>query len=419
MKFTSILMLLLSLLMLHNAKAQYQGPVDSISSGYGAYGSDSVAVVSIPNDYWANYDIKVYYPQNLTSPAPTIYYAHGFGSYEVALQEEMLQHMASRGYAVVFVPYQASFDFSGHYLSLYSGFIKASRALPAVIDTTQVGFYGHSFGAGAAPVIAYSLFMDNNWGTNGKFMYLSAPWYSIGLTDTMLYTFPTDCNLLTVLYDDDTSNDHRMAMDIFKNIAIDTDDKDCITVFSDTISGYAYATNHAMPESSQYDALDFYATFRLIDALADYSFTGNATAKDIALGNGSAAQTDMGNLIDLMVSDDPYPVYNQSKYLYPCSDGLNERAAYCIEPLPSSTADISAEPNAVKVFPNPSNGTIFITANGNETIKEVTVISQVGSIVFSTQNVNSIDLASFESGIYSINITTNNQTTTKKVVLMH
>ncbi len=311
--------------------AQYEGSIPTITSGYGANGSHPVSVISLTNDHWTSKDISIYYPTGTVSPIPTIFYSHAYGGNDTANQLETLNHLASKGYAVVFVPYRTfGVTIPERYLTLYDGFIKAGEILTSIIDTTRIGFYGHSFGAGATPGISYRLFTEKNWGSNGKFIYCSAPWYSFELGTTNLDNYPTDCKMITVLYDNDETNDHRMGMDIFNNIAINDSIKDCIIVKSDTISTYIYQADHTMPTqyngNSEFNALDYYVTFRLLDALADYTFTGDLTAKDIALGNGSISQINMGGqLKQLTVTDTPSPIYPETLYQFTCGSTTNER----------------------------------------------------------------------------------------------
>ena len=90
-----------------------------------------------------------------------------------------------------------------------------------------------------------------------------------------------------------------------------------------------------MPNSrSAYDALDYYGVYRLLDAMMDYSFNGNVNAKNVALGNGSAAQITMPSyngqaMAPLEVTDNPTPKYPQSKYEFPCNSSTNPRIGYC------------------------------------------------------------------------------------------
>jgi len=155
------------------AFAQYQGPIPLLTSGYGSQGPNTVSVINITNDHFALKDISVFQPTGTTTPIPTICFLHGFGGNDTTYYIETLRNIASNGYAVVFVPYKTvGVTLSERYLTLYNGFIKASQSLPTIIDTTRVGFFGHSFGGGATPRISYRLFTENNWGGKRKIYLL-------------------------------------------------------------------------------------------------------------------------------------------------------------------------------------------------------------------------------------------------------
>ena len=100
--------------------------------------------------------------------------------------------------------------------------------------------------------------------------------------------------------------------------------------------GYTYTAEHNLPSTKDaYDAYDYYGIYRLLDAMIDYSFNGNLTGKNVALGNGSAEQVTMPSyngqaLSPLEVTDNPTPLYPQSKYLFPCgSVSNNPRIGNC------------------------------------------------------------------------------------------
>ncbi|WP_216823435.1 hypothetical protein [Niastella vici] len=141
--------------------------------------------------------------------------------------------------------------------------------------------------------------------------------------------------MIAEVYDDDVTNDHRLSIDIFKHINIAASEKDYIHVKASTIAGYQYVADHVAPNSrSAYDALDYYAIYRLLDALIDYSFNGSAAGKKVALGNGSSEQVTMPGyngqlMVPLEVTDNPAPKYAQSKYQFPCSSSTNLRTNYC------------------------------------------------------------------------------------------
>jgi hypothetical protein len=79
------------------------------------------------------------------------------------------------------------------------------------------------------------------------------------------------------------------------------------------------------------NGLDYYGVYRLVDALADYTFNGNRDGKKIALGGGSPEQRFMGTWPDgqpvkeLEATDQPVVTHPQSFYLQPWDSPLNPR----------------------------------------------------------------------------------------------
>jgi hypothetical protein len=199
----------------------YSGPIPKPTSGYGAEGSFTVSVESFPNPNYPSENIRIFHPSESTSSVPTIFYSHGFGGYDPVNILGLLNFVARKGYAIVFVPYQTSGVTSDErYHNLLSGFTKAARDFPNIIDTTKVGFMGHSFGGGATFANSYHCFTNLNWGLSGRFLFASAQWYSLNISQDELLNFPIDVKLISMVYENDITNDHRMANDIFNTINI-------------------------------------------------------------------------------------------------------------------------------------------------------------------------------------------------------
>lgn len=209
--------------------------------------------------------------------------------------------------------------------------MKAVEYYPNLIDSSRVGFMGHSFGGGAAISIAYKGFIEKKWGENGRFIFTMAPWYSYNITQEELQNFPANTKMISQIYDDDTVNDHRMAIDIYNNINITDEDKDFILVKSTVLPTYTYVADHGTPNNRKaYDAYDFYAIYRLLDAMTGLCIHTIKQPKNTALGNGSAEQITMPSyrgqvFIPLEVTDRPTPKYDESKYEFKYGDTLNPR----------------------------------------------------------------------------------------------
>ncbi|MDQ5928291.1 MAG: hypothetical protein QG594_65 [Bacteroidota bacterium] len=378
----------------------YTGPIPKPTSGYGADGSYTVATQSFSNPNFSGRDIVIYYPAGITSPVPTIFYSHAFGGNNPSNISGFLNFVAKKGYAVVFVPYQTTgVTVEGRYSNLLNGFIQAAQNYPNIIDTTKVGFVGHSFGGGASFANAYHCFTKLNWGQSGRFIFSMAQWYSYNISQTELQSFPNDVKLLTIVYEDDVTNDHRIANDIFRTINIPTSEKDYLRVKSDVISGYAYTADHVIPNNSDFNALDYYAYYRLFDAMSDYVFNGSMAGKDVALGNGSANQISMpGGLHNLIHSEAPTFANAQSTYQFPCNSSENPRLDHCDEIL--STSEIVANTGFL-MFPNPAKTMFYIETD--KAISHIDVLNQQGQVVKTTKMKN-IPISELPSGQYFVKV---------------
>lgn len=402
----------------------YQGPVPAPTSGYGSWGSNEVAMHSFPSPLFAGKNVEIFYPKNATTPRPTVFFAHGFGGNQSEFYKVLLQFLASKGYVAVFSPYQTTgTDLPGRYNTLWEGFKKAATNYPQLIDTTRVGFAGHSFGGGASFEMARRAIVEQGWGKNGKFIAPYAPWYLLEITQSELQNFPSDTKLLLQIYEEDAVNDHRIAIDAFENINIADSEKDLVFVKADQVAGYTYEAGHNVPSSREvYDAHDAYVVFRLTEALADYTFTGNATAKNIALGNGSAAQVTMptynGYLMKpLVVTDNPTAIKAESFYQFACSDLANPRRSYCAQ-VTTPSKEIWKED--IQIFPNPGSDQLFISGIDALGVQlQILNLNRQVMISKSLQGNQAIDISKLPSGIYIARIIDSENETiiTKKLLV--
>ncbi|PWG79255.1 alpha/beta hydrolase family protein [Pararcticibacter amylolyticus] len=317
-------------------QTKLQGPIQPPVSGYGADGRHQVGETSFANPRYAGTRVTIFYPLDMDSPRPTIFFSHPFGGEDKEYNRGLFEFIAKKGYVVVFVPYPTfGVSVDERYNTLWAGFTKAAADYTNIVDTKKVGFMGHSFGGGASIGLAWKGFTEKGWGQDGRFLFTMAPWYSYQITSQQLAGFPSNVKMITQVYDEDDTNDHRIAIDIFKNINIAGSEKDFIYFKSSAVAGYTYHTDHVLPNSrSAFDALDYYGVYRLLDAMIDYSFNNNQAAKTVALGNGSSEQVIMPGyngqmMAPLIVTDNPTPQYPQSKYLFPCGSSENPRIGNC------------------------------------------------------------------------------------------
>ncbi len=385
----------------------FRGPLARITSGFGANGTFQVDTLRFPAPGWENVpntsaqSVHVFIPRGNTTPRPTLLFAHGFGGFDVRFYGELLQHVASRGYVAVFVPYPVTINFPALYRTLDSGFAEAVRRFPQHIDSTRIGFMGHSFGAGAIPSIAFNAYTQRGWGRNGKFLFPMAPFYALETTPEMTRRFPSDTKLLMQIYRDDRTNDHALAIDIFRTINIPPAEKDFITVLPDTISAYVFNAGHGLcntansaANGSAFDGYDVYAVFRPLDALMEYTFNpSNSAAKNVALGNGSAEQVFMGMvgnraLKPLRVSDAPVPDPEAPRAQFLCNNEINIRREFCtftmsnVAQNQASQGISSSESHALRIAPQPASEQVTISFSAlSSGIAHVSVYNSMGQEV--------------------------------------
>jgi pimeloyl-ACP methyl ester carboxylesterase len=318
----------------------YVGPVPKPRYGYGSDGPFHVDSVRIVNPEAPEWPIEVFVPQEHRGKRPVIFFAHGYGGNRSHVYHGLIRFLVSKGYAFVFVPYPTrGGTIEQRYDILQAGFRAAASQLSDRIDLQRVGFVGHSFGGGAVFPIAYEAFVKDGWGSAGRFIFSMAPWFVYGMEDDDLKKFPGNTKAILQVYADDDVNDHRMAIDLFRQINLPPSHKEYILVPSDTVDGYHYRADHSVPvtfaeRDRPFDAYDYYAVYRLLDALCDDVFNMHPDAAQVALGNGHHLQTDMPRwkeqrMKPLMVTDSPEALRATNSFLFPCDHPRNPRRRHC------------------------------------------------------------------------------------------
>lgn len=262
-----------------------------LSGDYGGFGVFTVTRQTIPNpDPTAPAPVSVFIPENASAQnrVPVVFFAHGFGGTSYVFYEKLLQQLASNGYIVVYSPYTANL-FATHtvrYNQIWNGYLAAAQQNAQIMDTTRVGFAGHSYGAGATPEMTRRA-AAQGWGANGLFMFIMAAWYNWG---TNLNQIPATTKMIVQVYWDDETNQHLISQnDIWDKLPQITERKWQVIRRSQTYC--ALSANHTVPVTDglgQTDAAlngyDAWGVWRRLHAISDYTFTGNQTARNVAFG---------------------------------------------------------------------------------------------------------------------------------------
>jgi len=285
--------------------AQADTCVQDISDGYGTNGPYGVTTTQFTNPEWVlGKKVTIFSPTGATGTHPVIFVSHAFGANDYVQYQSLINALTTRGNVVVFSPFNAlAPSHRKRYDQLWAGFntAVANYASTLQMDTTRVGFIGHSFGGGATPEMFKRGVLDAGWGANGRFMLVFAPWYVYDVTDAELASLPSNTKALIQVYDDDTVNDHRMAIDNIwsKLTSVSAANKDYVMLPSAANGTCSLPADHGVPMQSggnygKLDSYDPWGVWRRADALARCSFSGDATGCDLALGGGSTTQTYMG-----------------------------------------------------------------------------------------------------------------------------
>ncbi len=427
-----------------------------ISNSYGAWGTMNY-IREAGVDVVDKGTITFYHPDIAPTQLPTVFFISGWGR-EYTSYDKFFKYVASLGYNVVNiynlnpgninVSYQNSLDMMQQAVADHADWI----------DTTKVALMGHSYGGGSTIWLGKQIFDPNglNWGTQGRFIMTFTPWLSFLVTDADLQGYPSDVKLLILQSDDDLhsggplyNTDPRALRAVYQLINIPDDEKDFVTIFSDqdvaheytyNNNTYTYIANHYIcytdftdGDNNPYDAFDVYSSNRLFNAMADYVFEGNINAKNVALGNGSAAQKDMGTIPDLAVTDYYITTRPESAYEYKCSENqpgtwgnpaIWKLQAYCGDADNDGHIDALSvgeeADNVFKLYPMPATNFIHVELlNQNETITSISIKSITGKLVLKVANLSTanIDISSLKAGIYFIQINTDKGQWIKKMIV--
>jgi len=312
-----------------------------IINGYGTWGAHEIireASVEVPTKGL----ITLYHTNEAPSAKPTVFFISGWGR-TADSYDKFFRFIVSKGYTLVNIYNYEPGSINTSYQNAYDMIKKSAVDYSNWINTDTVGLMGHSFGGGATIWVGNKLFSaPDNWGTNGRFIFTSAPWLTFLTTKEMLQNYPPNVKLHIQVNMDDVSSsadytwntDPRAIRAVFELINIPEEDKDYIRVYSDPERSYqyngttyTYDADHYLcyPGADDgtyqpYDELDVYAINRLADAMMDYVFGGNEAAKTVALGNGSNEQIEMGNLPNLEETERPIITRDENQYEYRCSE---------------------------------------------------------------------------------------------------
>lgn len=351
-----------------------------ITSGYGANGSYAIQADKFPSPRYDRENVYVFRPQGIDRPVPVIFFAPGYNNNDPREYRALIDHIVSRGYALVYAPFQIlSGDITLHekrYDTIWAGFEEAVDRYGESFDLDRVGYAGHSYGGAAVLAMALRGVERRGWGSKGLLLYALAPWYYYQVSLRDFVNFPSHAKLVVQVYENDGVCDHRMGREMFDRVNLPSSEKDFLMLRSQERMGYRLDAAHGTPsDGTDENALDYFGVYRIFDALAEYAFNGDERGKQIALGNGGAEQRFMGLWPDgqpvrEMLAGDCVPVTRSSlSFLFPYlgggTKGLTNVSSGSLKPVPIAPDSlVSAWGTNFSLYPMSSGGGPALELNG-------------------------------------------------------
>jgi hypothetical protein len=171
----------------------WQEPTDA----WGGIGEHPVQVLHLDHPGTVE-DLAVYRPADMHD-APVLVFLHGWLADSDDRYAFLFERLASNGFVVVFAPYTADYDLphEQRFEEIQLGVSLALEHIGPAADPGRMGWFGHSYGAGAIPESA-SRGVAQGWGSEGLLLFPMAPWYAFGEgvlpshTVTVLQSYASD-----------------------------------------------------------------------------------------------------------------------------------------------------------------------------------------------------------------------------------
>jgi pimeloyl-ACP methyl ester carboxylesterase len=267
---------------------------------------------------WGDHQFWIFEPTTpIPTSAPLIVFNHGWSAFLPSTYEAWIDHLVKRGNIVVYPRYQLGYIAGVRYAT--SNAIQAVKSAIAILqngdhvqpDLDKFAIVGHSLGGGITAEMA--VLAEEKGLPRPKAIMPVQPFIR---SDTMMKNFhdiPATTLLLVIVGENDIIAGNVSGKLIFSTSdQVPIDQKDYIIQRTDRYGSPALVANHLAPicilNSSSVDAMDYYSSWKLFDALTDYAFYG--TDQDFCLGN-TPEQRFMGYWSDgtavkeLMVTDTP------------------------------------------------------------------------------------------------------------------
>src|SRR4051812_33797072 len=246
---------------------------------------------------------------------PTVFVAHGLGGTDPNSNYGGLgHHPGSVGNIVVYPTYSSNSGSLDELRALdryvNAGMVTAAAKYPR-IDTTRVGWWGHSLGGSMIPYLVQQGGLVRGWGRKAIWMNNVAQTFAELVTpnpNREAIDTPPNPQVLTVGFQDDELADNRLGDEVFHALTVPAAQKHHATVNSDAHGQPAFVADHFAPSGGNgtaIDAVDF-AVWRYHDLLETCALTGTGCAADYSFVGTWSDGTDIVHAT--VVDGSQYPV---------------------------------------------------------------------------------------------------------------
>jgi len=248
--------------------------------------------------------------------APLIVFNHGWSAFYPVFYIEWINHIVKKGNIVVYPRYQLSFSIG--FKQFTSNAITAVKDALKELETgdhvspelDKFAIVGHSLGGG---ITAYMAALANESGLPiPKAIMPVQPAIPFG-PSADLSKIPSETLMVVVVGQDDTVVGDKSGKTIFyESTQIPLSQKDFVIQITDKYGKPDLVADHVaplcLPFLNAVDAMDYYSTWKLFDALTDYAFYG--INGEYCLGNTSQQRfmglwSDGTPVKELVVTDTP------------------------------------------------------------------------------------------------------------------
>lgn len=207
-------------------------------------------------------------PTGCPGRRPVIFFGHGYVASFTEGYTQLLEHLVSRGFVVVYPGYSVQFDPPQQYRAEDAGFVAGVASLPADrVDLSRIGFVGHSFGAGMIPRMM-QLADARGWGSDAMWAVQLSPAWAFEVGDGPI-VLPDHARVLAISYEHDVFVDTQVATEGL--LAMTTTHKQQMIVHGE---GSDHLLPLTLPIPASVDRYDRWATWRPIDAWSRCALDG-------------------------------------------------------------------------------------------------------------------------------------------------